>query len=56
MIDRATDILGLVDVQPTFMPGGELPVPDALAQQVAHILRLAQRAQETRETPTAEIP
>ena len=24
MIDRATDILGLVDVQPTFMPGGEL--------------------------------
>src|SRR5271166_5062871 len=21
-------ILGLVDVQPTFMPGGELPVPD----------------------------
>src|SRR5690349_20416208 len=28
MIDRATDILGLVDVQPTFMPGGELPVAD----------------------------
>ncbi len=27
-IDRATDILGLVDVQPTFMPGGELPVAD----------------------------
>jgi nicotinamidase/pyrazinamidase len=27
-IDRATDILGLVDVQPTFMPGGELPVRD----------------------------
>jgi nicotinamidase/pyrazinamidase len=26
MIDRATDILGLVDVQPTFMPGGELAV------------------------------
>ncbi len=25
-IDRATDILGLVDVQPTFMPGGELAV------------------------------
>ncbi len=23
-----TDILGLVDVQPTFMPGGELPVAD----------------------------
>jgi nicotinamidase/pyrazinamidase len=23
-----SDILGLIDVQPTFMPGGELPVPD----------------------------
>src|SRR5580692_10497657 len=23
-----TDIIGLVDVQPTFMPGGELPVAD----------------------------
>jgi nicotinamidase/pyrazinamidase len=28
MIDRAADILGLVDVQPTFMPGGELAVAD----------------------------
>jgi nicotinamidase/pyrazinamidase len=28
MIDHATDILGLVDVQPTFMPGGELAVTD----------------------------
>ena len=27
----ATDILGLVDLQPTFMPGGELPVPDGHA-------------------------
>jgi len=27
-IDPDTDILGLVDVQPTFMPGGELPVAD----------------------------
>jgi nicotinamidase/pyrazinamidase len=27
-IDGQTDILGVVDVQPTFMPGGELPVPD----------------------------
>jgi nicotinamidase/pyrazinamidase len=27
-IDRAHDILGLVDVQPTFMPGGELAVAD----------------------------
>ena len=27
-IDRSTDMLGLIDVQKTFMPGGELPVPD----------------------------
>ena len=27
-IDAETDILGLIDVQPTFMPGGELPVAD----------------------------
>jgi nicotinamidase/pyrazinamidase len=27
-IDPQTDILGLVDIQPTFMPGGELPVAD----------------------------
>jgi nicotinamidase/pyrazinamidase len=27
-IDPRTDILGLIDVQPTFMPGGELPVED----------------------------
>jgi nicotinamidase/pyrazinamidase len=26
--DSGTDILGVVDVQPTFMPGGELPVAD----------------------------
>lgn len=26
LIDPTRDILGLVDVQPTFMPGGELPV------------------------------
>jgi nicotinamidase/pyrazinamidase len=26
--DPGTDILGVVDVQPTFMPGGELPVAD----------------------------
>ena len=26
--DSQTDILGLVDIQPTFMPGGELPVVD----------------------------
>jgi nicotinamidase/pyrazinamidase len=42
MIDRATDILGLVDVQPTFMPGGELAVADGDAV-VPVINRLAQR-------------
>jgi nicotinamidase/pyrazinamidase len=26
-----TDILALIDIQPTFMPGGELPVPDGAA-------------------------
>jgi len=27
-IDSATDILGLIDIQPTFMPGGELAVAE----------------------------
>ncbi len=27
-IDPDTDVLGIIDVQPTFMPGGELAVPD----------------------------
>ncbi len=45
-IDPATDMLGLVDVQPTFMPGGELAVTDGdkvvpvinrlLAERFAH--------------------
>jgi nicotinamidase/pyrazinamidase len=30
-IDHSDDILGLVDVQPTFMPNGELPVADGEA-------------------------
>jgi nicotinamidase/pyrazinamidase len=42
MIDRATDILGLVDVQPTFMPGGELAVADGDAV-VPVINRLTRR-------------
>lgn len=39
-IDPATDMLGVVDVQPTFMPGGELPVPegDAILPVVARLL------------------
>jgi len=39
VIDPERDILGLIDVQPTFMPGGELPVPDGSAV-VAAINRL----------------
>ena len=27
-VDQRTDVLALIDVQPTFMPGGELPVAD----------------------------
>ena len=38
-IDQDTDVLGIIDVQPTFMPGGELPVPDGDAV-VAPINRL----------------
>ena len=30
-IDPDADIIGLIDVQPTFMPGGELPVADGAA-------------------------
>jgi len=30
-IDPHGDALGVIDVQPTFMPGGELPVPDGQA-------------------------
>jgi nicotinamidase/pyrazinamidase len=38
-IEPATDILGIIDVQPTFMPGGELAVADGDAV-VAPINRL----------------
>jgi nicotinamidase/pyrazinamidase len=39
-IDPATDILGLIDVQPTFMPGGELAVTDgdAVLAPINHLL------------------
>ncbi len=30
-VDRTQDMLGIIDVQPTFMQGGELPVPDGHA-------------------------
>ena len=40
-IDRETDILGLVDVQPTFMPGGELAVAegDAIVPVINRLMR-----------------
>ncbi len=41
-LDQTTDILGVVDVQPTFMPGGELPVADG-DRVVPEINRLLQR-------------
>ncbi len=39
-LDPATDILGLIDVQPTFMPGGELAVADgdAVLPVIARLL------------------
>ena len=39
-IDQDRDILGLIDVQPTFMPGGELPVPegDAVLEPIDRLL------------------
>ncbi len=38
-VDHTTDVLGLIDVQPTFMPGGELPVPegDAVVAPCGHL-------------------
>jgi len=51
MIDRGTDILGLVDVQPTFMPGGELPVADgdAVVPVINHLLHLFDHAFATQD-------
>lgn len=39
-LDLATDMLGAIDVQPSFMPGGELPVPDgdAIVPVINHLL------------------
>ena len=41
-IDPSRDVLGIIDVQPTFMPGGELPVADGQAV-VGPINRLSRR-------------
>ena len=50
-IDRATDILGLVDVQPTFMPGGELPVADgdAVVPMINRLMRAFDHAFATQD-------
>ncbi len=44
-LGRERDILGLVDVQPTFMPGGELPVAygDAVVRDQPAAQRLTMR-------------
>ena len=41
-IDPRTDILAVIDVQPTFMPGGELPVPqgDQVVPVINHLLQV----------------
>ena len=40
-VDPATDMLAVIDVQPTFMPGGELPVPegDQVVPVINHLLQ-----------------
>ncbi len=40
-VDPHTDILAVIDVQPTFMPGGELPVPqgDQVVPVINHLLQ-----------------
>jgi nicotinamidase/pyrazinamidase len=43
LIDPETDVLGVVDVQPTFMPGGELAVADGEAVVPAINQLLTQR-------------
>jgi nicotinamidase/pyrazinamidase len=50
-IDRTTDILGLVDVQPTFMPGGELAVAqgDAVVPVINRLARLFEHAFATQD-------
>lgn len=50
-LDPATDILGIVDVQPTFMPGGELPVTqgDAVVPAINALLGRALHAFATQD-------
>ena len=41
VLDPLTDVLGIVDLQPTFMPGGELPVAggDEIVPVINHLLQ-----------------
>jgi nicotinamidase/pyrazinamidase len=50
-IDQRTDILGLTDIQPTFMPGGELPVAqgDSIIPVVNQLLRRFDHAFATQD-------
>jgi len=50
-IDPTTDILGLIDIQPTFMPGGELPVAEgeAIVPVVNRLLRRFEHAFATQD-------
>jgi nicotinamidase/pyrazinamidase len=50
-IDPGTDVLGLIDVQPTFMPGGELPVAggDAVIPVINRLLRRFDHAFATQD-------
>ncbi|MBV9250587.1 MAG: bifunctional nicotinamidase/pyrazinamidase [Acetobacteraceae bacterium] len=51
IIDPVTDILGIVDVQPTFMPGGELAVPsgDKILPLINSLLPMFGRAFATQD-------
>lgn len=50
-IDPRRDILGIIDVQPTFMPGGELPVADgdAVVPVINGLLRRFEHAFATQD-------
>jgi nicotinamidase/pyrazinamidase len=55
-IDSRTDIVGLVDIQPTFMPGGELAVAkgDDIIPVVNRLLRLFDHAFATQDWHPAD--
>jgi nicotinamidase/pyrazinamidase len=50
-LDPTHDVLGVIDVQPTFMPGGELPVPegDRVLGPVNRLLDLFRHAFATQD-------